>query len=509
MGPNTASGAAQREMPEVFRPRAWWWLVAWAGAAALLLLLKLPTLHDPYFWDAVGCYYPQALELAYNARNFLTGTPEFVRPPLYDGSMAAVMRWVSDTPLALHIATVIWTALTLPATYALTRTLGGGKLASVLATALCLCTPLFFAQAPLIQTDLPATALMTMGWLMALRGRWVLYALFGGLAVLTKESTYYLCLPAAVLLYGRATQGRAVVSFKALLGTLPAAVPGVVLAGWLVVHRSITGHFMHPDHSAALGSVNNFLVALLHNFVEGGRGLLAICALLVIVPMLRRSAAASRLRTGYPRLEILATSLLWISLPLGFPTELARYMVPSLPALCALAALGLWQLGSMQRTAASALLLGVLISLWNGDSWHSNWPHDAESNLEYRQVLWIEHETAARLLAVNPRRVLSEFPMRHILSAPASAGYLPAPIPVQDLSSLHVPQDVCKSDYLVMASSTNHPVLEAARLLGYLVPWQTIGDTETAFGRRRLTPFWARYDPSLRIFQVSCPDANK
>ena len=57
-------------------------------------------------------------------RHYLTSHPDFVRPPLYTGAMAALMRGIADTPLVLHCATVIWVALTLPTIYAITRTLG-------------------------------------------------------------------------------------------------------------------------------------------------------------------------------------------------------------------------------------------------------------------------------------------------------------------------------------------------------------------------------------------------
>jgi hypothetical protein len=113
------------------------------------------------------------------------------------------------------------------------------------------------------------------------------------------------------------------------------------------------------------------------------------------------------------------------------------------------------------------------------------------------------------VFAAQPRHVLAEFPMRHILTAPPSAGYLPATVTAQDLGTLRTPFEVCASDFVITArSSPSNPVLEAARALGYLSLWQTIGDTETAFGRRRFTPFWARYDPTLQIYRVSCPSAK-
>ena len=508
---STARAALQ--IPPPAKLGAAFWLLAWAGASALLLVLKIPTLHEPYFWDAVGCYYPQAREFAYHARQFLSSHPEFVRPPLYSGVMAALMRGVGDTPLVLHCATVIWVALALPAVYGIARTLGATLRIGLLAAALCMVSPLFFAQASLVQTDVPAAALVAVAWLMALRGQLLLYGLFGSLAVLTKESSYYLCLPSAVLVLSRLVvlQRRPLLSISTLLRVVPALVPGFTLALWLLVHRAITGHLMSSAHTAVIGSVSSTLGALSHNFVEGGRALLGLCALLCLIPTVRGLWAAYKTpASAHPfplsrQLDVVCTGLLWVSLPLCFPGQLIRYMAPSLPALCVLAALGIAQLPPVRRTGAGALLLGALIGMWHGDSWHTNFTHHVEGNLDYRQLLAAHVELAVRMAAQHPRRVLTDFPMLHFLSAPPESGYLAEPLNTSDLDTLRVPTDVCASDFVITSDFSKNAVLDAAIARGYVTPWQIVGGAGLTIGKRPLTPPWARRDLSMHIFRVTCP----
>jgi hypothetical protein len=294
-----------------------------------------------------------------------------------------------------------------------------------------------------------------------------------------------------------------------LLSAWPAAVPGVVLAAWLVVHRAVTGAFVASDHTAVIGTVPSTLSALSHNFLEGGRALLSVCALMCILPLLRRqNRQGSGPRAADRQLEILCTALLWVALPVCFPAGLPRYMASSLPPLCVLAALGLRQrLVRVQTIAAGALVIGALIGMWHGDSWHANFAHHVEANMDYRQLLWAHTETARRIAAQSPRRVLADFPMYHVMGAPPGAGYLPTPLPTQHLPNLRRVEEVCQSDYLVTTYSTDYPVLQQAYERGYLTLFQTVGEDEITIGKQPLTPPWARRDLSLRIYQIHCPSS--
>src|SRR5205085_8094332 len=109
---------------------------------------------------------------------------------------------------------------------------------------------------------------------------------------------------------------------------LPAVVPVLVLAAWLLWHRRLVGDFVHAEHSGALFSPGRILAALLHTFVEGGHWLLVL-------------GAALTLRAGWRRPEIVVAALAVLAVPLCFAGLPPRYVLPSLPPLAALAALGL------------------------------------------------------------------------------------------------------------------------------------------------------------------------
>ena len=98
-----------------------------------------------------------------------------------------------------------------------------------------------------------------MAWLCALRGRVLGYVLLGSLAVLTKESSYFLCLPTTVLWWARLVkvEHRRPFAPGTLIRVFPAGLPGVTLALWLVVHQKITGHVMSSDHTVLLGSLGS------------------------------------------------------------------------------------------------------------------------------------------------------------------------------------------------------------------------------------------------------------
>ena len=90
--------------------------------------------------------------------------------------------------------------------YVLARQLPLGRRLALLAALCCALNPVVLAQAGIVQSDLPMTVLTTLALLLLLRGQVLAYCLCGALAVLTKESAYFLSGPAALWLYLRAQQ---------------------------------------------------------------------------------------------------------------------------------------------------------------------------------------------------------------------------------------------------------------------------------------------------------------
>lgn len=486
--------------------------VGWAVAAVALLIFKWPTLHDPHYWDALGCYVPEARFLAEHAFDWSHYRDiYFLRPPLFTGLLALFIRLVGPSLEVLHAVTCVVVAGALPATYAIARRLRVSPLGALLAVALCLCCPSYFAQAGLVQSDGPVTSLVAVAWALLLSGRVTAYVVCASLAVLTKESAYFLCLPAALLLATRALEllGESRLSRRVALGVLravlPAAVPCLVLFLWLLVHRALMGTFT-PGNAGEFVGPGHLLWALRHNLLDGGRLVLVLGAALAVVPACRRPAGSpSRL----PTLEIRATAVAVLAMPLAFPGPLPRYMLPTLPLLCALAAAGLARLRIPLRPAAAAGALLLLIAGWQG-RWNRWDIAHLEVSLAYRDLLALHQQAARELAAAHPKAILADFPFITAATAPPADGYLPAPLPAQ------VPRDdslaaLCQYDFLVEAQSSQ--VVTALRVLqrhNAVTLWRELGPPPRAAASTPAGP--APLDPerdlTVRLYRVHCPSAT-
>lgn len=483
-----------------------------ALSTAALLLAKWSVLAEPHYWDALGCYVPQARELARNGLHLdgYRGLP-FIRPPFYSGVLALFMDYVSPAREVLRAVTVVWGALALPAVYAICRALGGGRAAGVLATVLCALYPTYFAQLGMVQTDLPATTLCAWAWVLALYHRRAGFAVVTSLAVLTKESSIFICLPAALLIGIRHTDWRPRAGGRLLqfIGSLllyawPTTVPALVLFMWLLLHRALTGHLVAADHLEAIMALPTLTGALLHSFVESGRPLLLLAACPAVLPALRGGDGA-----GGRRWEILMTGLGVLVLPIVFSAGLPRYMLLSLPLVCALAGLGLDRLTREQRLGATVLLGAALLLGWHGDSIHENPGYHLERNLDYQPLLRLHQQLARELAAQKPRAVLCAFPVTAILTAPPADGYLQAPLPARYALADEPLGTLCQADFLVEADGGSLDAVKARlAAAGALTLWKTLGEPEGEVGARRFTPRWARIDHRIRIYKIACPAAR-
>ena len=198
------------------------------------------------------------------------------------------------------------------------------RVAASCALALCALSPTYFAQLGLLQTDLPATTLCAWAWLLALYNRRAGFAALASLAVLTKESSIFICLPAALLIGIRHTDWRPRAGGRLLpfIGSLlryawPTTIPALVLFMWLLLHRALTGHLVAADHLEAIMALPTLTGALLHSFVESGRPLLLLAACPAVLPALRGADGA-----GGRRWEILMTGLGVFVLPIVFSAGL-------------------------------------------------------------------------------------------------------------------------------------------------------------------------------------------
>jgi hypothetical protein len=443
-----------------------WWL-GWLGLALLLVGVALPARNDPPFWDA-NVYVNQARYIAEHGWHLdaYRHPPDVLKPPVYASLLLGSVRALTPAPWALHATTWLLALVVLWATAALTRALGGDARAQWIAGALCATAPLLVGQVGLVQSDVALTALTTWAWVMLLDGRTGAWLLLTAAAVLTKESAYFLCVPALALLWLRApgTTPRGRLWPTAQRAWL-AAWPALVLLGWLVALQALTGNALPRLNRDALHP--RYLPdALIHQFVEGGRLPLTLLA----AWLLRRGEADPRLRTAR-----WATGIGIVALPIFFFAPLPRYMLAGLPWLCALAALALAQWRRAARAVAVAALVVAQLIGWFGPSWHSNGGHHLDCNLQYRALLATQIAAVRAVAAAQPRRVLATFPMYFATTIPSYPGGLVAPLPTTLASPDASDAELCANDFLFDPDQTAPLDQVRARLAGRLRPWRTFG----------------------------------
>jgi hypothetical protein len=420
----------------------------WAALFALVAGVTAPTLHDPPYWDA-NVYVHQGHFAATHhfAMRAYREFPDVLKPPVFATLLLGV---AGRRPLAQHLVVLVFAFATLLGVRALVLALGGDRKAALIGGAFVAASALFLAQAGLVQSDLPMTAFATWAWALLLGDNLVGWFVLSTLAVLTKESAYFLCAPALAFLWLRDRNAWATLKKIAV-----PAWPGIVLVAWLAGLHLLRGHAIPKLNRDALGA-NFILDSAIHEFVEGGRIALVVAAVF----------ALRRTRTP----ALLATALAVAALPLAMPAPLPRYMLAGLPPLAALAALGV-----RDRPRAALAVAALLAMCWFGPSLHANGGHHLDSNLFYRSVLKTERQVVEAVAAEHPRAVAATFPFYFAFSDPPAEGWLAEPIPTVLLDARTATADLCHADFLIDADQSAPADEPRARLQSALVPWRTFG----------------------------------
>jgi 4-amino-4-deoxy-L-arabinose transferase-like glycosyltransferase len=426
--------------------------LGWICVVLLCVCTTAPALRDPPYWDA-NVYVAEGRWAAAHGVSVAAWRqfPDVLKPPVFAAFALGVAAAIDHTALAMHLFVLAFALVLLGGVRSLVRALGGDERQALIAGLLTATAPLFVAQAGLVLSDLPMTALATWAWVALVRGRTAAWLALSALAVLTKESAYFLCAPALVLEWLRAGRATAATARRALVF----AWPGLVLAAWLGALHVLTGHAVPRLNRDALGA--NFLLdTLIHQLVEGGRILLVALAVVAL-----RARSLDELRDA----AVWATAAGVLALPLMFPAPLPRYMLPGLPLLAALAALGAWRLAARPRAFVVGAIAVAQVGGWFGASWHANGGHHLDCNLRYRTLVATQQAAVRAIVAARPRAVVAAFPMWFALR---DAG-----VPLVPASGATPTADLCAAE-LFVESDQSAPTDDAAARV-HLVPWQTFG----------------------------------
>lgn len=483
--------------------------IPWLAVFSFLVISKWSMLADAYYWDELGCYFSQTWEMSHHLISFINSKPAYFRSPFYTGILAAFYHIIEPlvqsklelSRIAVRSFMILFCSLAPVASYGLARQLGGSKSISWLACVFCMCVPLVFAQSSLVLMDLPAAGFCGLAFIFLLRRGLLGYVIFSTLAVLTKESTYYISIPAACLVYLRLVgRGERPFSWRILFRVLPALAPGITLFFWLLVHREITGSMIASDHKAVI-SVSSIPRSFYHNTIEGGRLMLSLCSFLFLRLVLKTWKTSG---VKYC-VDVWSVGLLWLLLPICFPAWLIRYLAPSLPPLCSLSALFIGTLQVRKQVTATILfIIGFGVFSGYGDTYfHDNPPFELEGNLQYRVLLDEHVKLAKRLSALGVISGVSEFPFSNMMNSPPAFGYLAQPIAFRNFRM--TPEDLCAGDVVVVsaASAEKRAWAEKARTQGLLALWFVAAGDDFPLNRKSAFKF-LNYDHRILVYRSVC-----
>ncbi len=483
------------------------WLGLWLVVSAGLLVALHSVLHDSHYWDAGGCYVHEArlhLQNGIDLNKIRQQLPWYLlRPPFYTGLLSLFMRIFGTSPIFTHIFHILFCALLPVASAGIVKSMGGDRRAQILAVLLCVSTSIYIAQITIVQTDLPAATLVSLAWWSLLQRRTAFFCLFSSLAVWTKESGYFIAVPAAVYLWWQATlatpvagpdrQARLRRAWTLLWAAWPTLVAPLALVLWMAVRRFIKGNWMESDHVHALSLISP--AAHYHNWLDAGRFALSIFVCLGLYLYWK-----DRSRTNRP--EVLCTGLALFLLPWLFPSYLPRYMVLSIAFSTSLAALAISSLTSFWQARALLLVLMVQIGAQAGYFTIRDIAH-LESSLAYRGLLRLHQQAAALVAAQGPRQVLTGFPATFFLSFPPDLRYIRQAVPTWGARPDDTLTIWCQSDWLLEAQDdTVQPAIRALHAIGALTLVAQLGPPP--IDPRALTLDKER-DQTIRLYRIHCP----
>lgn len=383
----------------------------------------------PLFWDELGFFVPAAKDLFQQGAWIPTSTAPNSHPPAVMAYLAAVWSVTGFSIPAGRAAMLVLAGL-------------GVYLAFLLAVRLCretprapaipaagflLASPLFFAQAMLMQLDMPAMVVTLGALLLFLERRYLASALVCCLLVLVKETSVSLPAVFGLWLLVREKRPR-----EALYFVLPLAP----LALWFFALYRTTGHWFgdsaYSDYNLAYAlHPVRVIVALQRRFyylfVESFHWIGAVGLALAWVRTRVFQTREWEVTAWAAGAHIVTVSVL------GGAT-LERYLMPVLPLLyiafaAALATLSGWRAVASQ----TALTLGLIGSLFLNPL-H---PFPYENNLALVDFVEL-HKSAASYLERNfPNvSVATAWPLTDALKNP-EFGYVEIPFEVIETSNFH------------------------------------------------------------------------
>jgi len=433
----------------------------------LLVATHLPYLKLPFFWDELGQFVPASLDLYHDGSWVPHSTTPNVHPPALMAVLATVWHIFGYSILAtrLTMLTIAGAGVTFAFLLAIRLSRGTAGAPAFAAVLFLIASPIFYTQAMMAQLDMPAMTMTILALLLFLDRSYVVCAAACTVLVLFKETAITTPLVFALWLIFREKRVREAFYFTA---------PALALAGWLLVLKQSTGHWLGNAEFTEYNVGNSLRplhlifatgMRLYYLFISNGHFIGAI-ALFAGWSVLRGPAAsdvsaeraASLHRAAILHRDWEIAALVGIAqvamVTLFGGAILDRYLVPVLPILyAAMAAAATVYPMSWQWISQTAMVV-LLIAGW---FWNPPYPYPYEDNLTMVQFVKVQKEAADYLEAYAPHlRVASAWPFTEELRQPAF-GYVERPIQEIQAKGLHLDQladlDRSQVDLLVVFSN--------------------------------------------------------
>jgi hypothetical protein len=397
-----------------------------AIVAAIVFVTHGSLLRIPFYWDELGQFVPASLDLFQLSRWIPVTTVPNIHPPGLMAYLAVFWHVTGYSIPHTRVAMLLLASLGAFFAFLLAIVLARGSAGFPAFTALmflCL-APLFFAQAMMVQLDMPAMVLTCLALLLFLQDHLRRCAFVCVALVLVKETGI-----AAPIVFGfwllleRRWK-------EALLFTAPLVPLGI----WLFALHKATGSWAGNDSFAAYNAVyslnpTRFLLALLRRlyylFIGSGHfiGTIAVIYALRKTDLFR--SRAWRACTFFVALHVLIVSLFGGAV-------LERYLLPALPLLYIAFAVALSALSTRWRLTGVLALFSLLIA---SNFINPIYPFPFENNLAYTTFVALHQHAADFVENSYPGGVIATtFPMAGALRRPAF-GYVSKPLKVREIDN--------------------------------------------------------------------------
>ena len=274
--------------------RSLWWCVI---LLIFFVLSKLPALSAPFFWDELGVYGAAGLYMHDHILSILPASlpPELSRghPLLFTCVQALGFHIFGDSVIGGHITALIITLILLVSIYYIMQHLYS-DVAGLVAVMILIVQPIFYAQSILILPEI-----MLSLWML-----WALYhwyaghpfwcAVFGAMAILTKETA--IILPVVILLselvvYISRYPDRRHFTWQMLFSSM---APLVIFGFYLLIQKQQMGWYFFPYHEDNIQITLPSLMAFSGDyiwflFIEQGRIVLTAAVVVGLIVLILRA----------------------------------------------------------------------------------------------------------------------------------------------------------------------------------------------------------------------------